>query len=282
MTRALGIAGFLLPVSTAENLWAGYTAKPLHSGYAAKTGIEAALLATRGIAGCGVEGTPGRGRGFLEIMTGQAEFERLLDRLGTHYTIRDVYFKRFPVCRHAHGAAEAAVRLAQTEDYRVEDIVRVEVWTYELAASLLNRYPNEQSNLIACQFSIPFVVAAGLVHRRLGISQLSETAIHDPRVLALARRVSVAADAHFTARYPDVTPARVEVVLKDGRIMREEVEMPKGDPRAPLSEQELLEKFRDLAGLVLTPPAVDQVADAVLHLEQLRCVEDLLALMEPK
>ena len=112
MRDALGVAGFLLPVSTAENLWAGYSAKPLHSGQAAKTGIEAALLAAEGFAGCGVEGTSERGRGFLEITSGEVKLERIVDRLGVHFTVRDVYFKIFPACRHAHGAAEAACRLA--------------------------------------------------------------------------------------------------------------------------------------------------------------------------
>jgi 2-methylcitrate dehydratase PrpD len=277
MADALGVAGFILPISTAENLWCGYSAKPLHSGYAAKLGIEAALLAEQGFSGCPVEGTPQRGKGFLEITTGEVKFERILDRLGEHYTVRDVYFKAFPACRHVHGTAEATLNIVRSESIAVEAIDRIDVHTYALSASLLNRYTDSESSMIAAQFSIPYVAAAAIIDKAIGTEQFLERRIHDPAILALARKVRLVSDAEINARYPEVTPTRVEITLKSGRVIRNQVDMPKGDPRAPISEPELLTKFRHLAGMAVDGGTVSDIEAAVLNLDR---HDDLAAVFE--
>ncbi|HLI12079.1 MAG TPA: MmgE/PrpD family protein [Alphaproteobacteria bacterium] len=278
MAAALGVAGFILPVSTAENLWAGYSAKPLHSGYAAKLGIEAALLADDGFAGCPIEGSAERGRGFLEITTEEVKFERILDRLGEHFTVRDVYFKAFPACRHAHGTAEASLNIGRSESYAVAEIEKIRVLTYDLSASLLNRYTDDKSSMIAAQFSIPYVAAAALADRALGTAQFAEARIHDKAILALSRKVEVAGDPALNARYPEVTPTRVEVTLRDGRVLRSQVDMPKGDPRVPVGEDELFEKFSALAGLAVDRGTAARILGAVLRLEDCDDVRSLTAL----
>jgi 2-methylcitrate dehydratase PrpD len=278
MTDALGVAGFILPISTAENLWCGYSAKPLHSGYAAKVGIEAALLAEQGFSGCPIEGTPQRGKGFLEMTTGEVKFERILDRIGQHYTVRDVYFKAFPACRHVHGTAEATLNIVQSESIRPADIDRVQVFTYTLSASLLNRYTDSQSSMIAAQFSIPYVAAAAIVDKALGTEQFLDHRIHDAEILALSRKVQVVGDAEINARYPEVTPTRVEITLKNGRVLRNQVDTPKGDPRTPISEKGLIAKFHHLAGTAVDRETVSRIQDAVLDLDRHDHLEPLFEL----
>jgi 2-methylcitrate dehydratase PrpD len=280
MENALGVAGFILPVSTAENLWCGYSAKPLHSGYAAKLGIEAALMADEGFAGCPVEGTPQRGRGFLAITTGQVHFERIVDRLGQHYTVRDVYFKAFPACRHVHGTAEATLGIVQARSIDPREIERIDVHTYALSASLLDRYTDSESSMIAAQFSIPYVAAVAIVDRSLGTGQFADSRIHDPAILELERRVHVHADPVIDARYPDVTPTRVEILLRNGEVLRNQVDMPKGDPRSPVSEHELFGKFDHLAGLALDAERVGRIRNLVLRIERENDLSTLFRLLE--
>jgi 2-methylcitrate dehydratase PrpD len=280
MADALGVAGFILPVSTAENLWCGYSAKPLHSGYAAKLGIEAALMAEQGFSGCPVEGTPTRGGGFLEIMTGEVKFERIVDRLGEHYTVRDVYFKAFPACRHVHGTAEATLNIVRSRRIDAREVERVDVFTYTLSASLLNRYTDARSSMIAAQFSIPYVAAVAIVDGSLSTEQFADRRIHDPEILALARKVHVVPDAGIDARYPQVTPTRVEIRLRNGEVLRDQVDMPKGDPRTPMSEVELFSKFEHLAGLALDAKRVAAIKERVLRLERERDLAFLFDLLE--
>lgn len=281
MADALGTAGFLLPVSTAENLWAGYAAKPLHSGWAAKTGIEMALLAEEGFAGCPIEGSPERGRGFLEITTGQVQFDRIIDRLGEHFTVRDVYFKVFPACRHAHGTAEATLNVATSEQFDAHDVERVRVFTYDLSASLLNRYPDSESSMIAAQFSIPYVAAAAIVDRALGPAQFTDSRLHAPEILALAQKVEVIADPEITKVYPQITPTRVEVALRDGRVLTNRVDMPKGDPRAPVDEATLFAKFAELAAIGGCDAArIRRIQDATMTIESFTDMRDFVAILE--
>jgi len=225
-------------------------------------------MADEGFSGCPVEGTPGRGRGFLEITTGEVRLERIVDRLGQHYTVRDVYFKAFPACRHVHGTAEAALNIVGSRKLDPRQIERIEVSTYTLSATLLNRYTDGRSSMIAAQFSIPFVAAAAVVDRALGTEQFLERRIHDPVILELARKVRVRADAGLDARYPEVTPTRVEIVLDNGEVLTSQVDMPKGDPRTPMSRDELFAKFDHLAGLALDPERVAQVKDYIMNLER--------------
>jgi len=278
---ALGVAGFILPISTAENLWCGYTAKPLHSGYAAKLGIEAALWAEQGFAGCPIEGTPKRGRGFLEITTGDVRFDRIVDRLGEHYTVRDVYFKAYPACRHAHGTAEAALRIVGQCALDPREIERIDVYTYTLSATLLDRYTDRDSSMIASQFSIPYVAAAAIVDRSLSTRQFAEERIHDSTILDLARRVRVHADSAIDARYPEVTPTRVEIRLRNGDVLRHQIDMPKGDPRTPMSVRELMEKFEHLGSLALDRERVARVRDELMRIDGLDDLAPLFELLTP-
>lgn len=277
--QALGVAAFTLPVSTAENLWCGYSVKPLHAGYAARNGIEAALLAQEGFTGCPIEGSPQHGRGFLEITTGEVDFDRMVERLGDYYTLRDVYYKAIPACRHVHGTAEATINAVRGHGVRADDVEAIAVHTYTLSASRLNRYTDAGSSMITSQFSIPYVAAASLVDGAMGMAQFADTRIHDPALLALAQKVRVEIDPAIDAVYPGVTPTRVEVTLKDGRKLVNQVDMPKGDPRAPLTEAELIAKFRELAGMVLDERSARAVESAVLGLESLDTLAPLMRLL---
>ena len=282
MADALGVAGFIFPGSTAENLWGGYSAKPLHSGYAAKLGIEAALMAQEGFAGCPVEGTPQRGKGFLEVTGGEPRYERIVDRLGEHYTVRDVYFKAFPACRHVHGTAEAALGIVRANAIDPRTIERVDVHTYSLSASLLDRYPTRESSMIAAQFSIPYVAAAAIVDRALGTEQFLDERIHDPAILDLARKVRVKADPEIDRRYPEVTPTRVEITLVGGEVLRRQVDMPKGDPRTPISADELVAKFEHLAGMAFDRRRVAQIRDGVMNIERYADLAPLLEIFDAR
>jgi len=280
MANALGIAGFLLPVSTAENLWGGYSIKPLHTGYAARMGVEAALLAQEGLTGCPLEGSPERGRGFLEIMTGtRADFTRFTQGLGEEFTVRDLYFKAFPICRQAHATAEAALHIARNESVTAAEIDHVVVTTYDLAADALDRQVTAISTMTAAQFSIPYIAAASLTDRCFGAEQLTEERRHDPELLALSRRVSVRTDVNFNARYPAVTPALVEVFMRDGRQFSHEVEMPKGDPRNPVTEAETLAKFDALAGAVLGDERTRLLRSSLLETERITDLRPVLEMM---
>ncbi|MCL4459925.1 MAG: MmgE/PrpD family protein [Chloroflexi bacterium] len=280
MLNALGIAAFLLPISTAENLWGGYTIKPAHSGQAARMGIESAMLAERGFTACPLEGPPGRDHGFPNLTSDNPKFDRLVEGLGERYTVKDVYFKVYPACRHAHGAAEATLQAVASTKIAVEEIKEVIVETYSLAAKLLgDRRTTTSSTPVACQFSIPYVTSVAIIDRAVTPGQFSSSRIRDSAVHSLAAKVRVSENEELTNIYPDKTATIVRIRLIDGRGVISRVDLPKGDPRNPVTEEELLGKFKDLTSEILSQRRATEVISAILALEDMRNISELMDLL---
>jgi 2-methylcitrate dehydratase PrpD len=281
VNNALGIAAFILPISTGDNLWGGYTIKPVHGGAAAKAGIESALLATRGLNAAPLEGDPKIGKGFLRIVSDQPKWEKITEGLGTFSTIAELYFKPFALCRVIHAPVEVAIDLRIRHGLKVEDIQEVVVRTYDFAAEVPGQTrTTTDSDPTLCQFSLPYGVAAALMYGEVGLEQMMGKATRDPRIHELAGRVQVIHDPEMDKLRPALRPASVEVILKDGRKFGGRVDFPKGDARNPLTEEEMLTKFRNLAGGVIGEEKAKKIQEAVFGLEKIETIEELVRLLK--
>ena len=279
--NALGIAGFILPISTGDNLWGGYTIKPVHGGAAAKAGIESALLASRGLNAAPLEGDSKIGKGFLRIVSDQPKWEKLTEGLETFSTIAELYFKPFALCRVIHAPVEVAIDLRSRYGLKHEAIREVLVRTYDFAAQVPGQTRTRpESDPTLCQFSLPYGVAAALMYGEVGLEQMMGQATRDPRIHDLAGRVEVIHDAEMDKLRPALRPASVEVTLHDGRKLSGRVDYPKGDARKPLTEQELLTKFSNLARDVVSEEKVKKIQEAVFGLEKISAIDDLVRLLK--
>lgn len=250
MLNALGIAGYLAPISMAESLMGGFTAKVLQGGQGALAGISAAYLAQGGISGPPyvLEGSELKG-GFTQItVRGEPNLERITEGLGEHYTILDMYLKPYSACRHTHGAIQAVLELLGDVDVRAEEVEKVEVFTYAMAVVAVGKGLGERETFVSAQFSIPYVVAAAILDRELGPRQLTAERRSDPALRELMSRVEVKLDEELQRLYPEKTASRVELLLRDGSRLVREVDIPRGDPRDPLGEEEVREKLVRFAG----------------------------------
>lgn len=277
---ALGIAGFLLPVSTGDNLWGGYTIKPVHGGAAAKAGIESALLASQGLTAAPLEGDPRLGRGFVQITSDDPKLEKMTEGLGQFTTIAELHFKPYALCRIIHAPVDVAISLRTRHDLKLENIARVEVRTYDFAAEVPGQTrTSPASDPTLCQFSLPYGVAAALMYGEVGLAQMMGDATRDPRIHDLAARVQVIHAPEMDKLRPALRPASVEVTLHDGRRVDGRVDFPKGDAENPLSEQELLDKFSTLARGVVGDEKVKRIQAAVLDLEKADTTDELMQLL---
>lgn len=279
MFNAIGISGFILPISTGDNLWGGYTIKPVHGGAGAKAGVESALLAQRGLTACSLEGDPKLKRGFCVLVSDQPNYEKMTEGLGEKYTISDVYFKPFACCRVNHSPVEIAIDLAERHDLKPEDVAKVHVKTYNFAAAVPgNIRTNVNSNLLDCQFSTSYTVATALSERRVGLEQFTPEKIKDPDLQDLASRVSIEADPEMEAMRPANRACIVEVTLKDGKKISGRVDYPLGDPRKPFSDADLMKKFQGLAAHALSPEKASKLSSLVFKLDEVADVDELAAL----
>lgn len=282
LLNAMGNAGYVLPLSMAEDLMAGCTVKVVQGGQAALAGIVAAGLAAAGVTGHSrvLEGSE-LGGGFTQItLRGGAEpvLERVLDGMGERFTVMDVYFKPYTACRHTHGAAQATLELISEGGMGAPDVQSVLVRTYAIGNVAVGKGVPEGGTFVSAQFSTPYVVAACLLDGEMGPSQLTEARIADPEIVELAGRVSVEQDDELNAMYPDRTATRVEVLLRDGRRLERQVDIPAGDPRVPMGEAEISDKLRRFASLRAGRKA-GELREACLRLEELGDIGELTRLV---
>ncbi|MCC6535347.1 MAG: MmgE/PrpD family protein [Burkholderiales bacterium] len=277
IVNAMGISGFIVPLSMRENMW-GPTVKPLLGGQAAMAGIQSALLAAKGFTGCEeiFKGTAPRFLGFCNLLSTDPVFDKLTERLGERYTILDVYYKPYAACRLSHSALEAALALVQEHAIAADAVEAIEVKTFARAARELGRYPEPDSSFIVCQFSLPYMLAVVLADKTIGPAQYRREKIADPAIQALSRKVRVLADETMSKSYPATTPARVRITLRSGKTFEKQVERHKWEPERGIPREELMAKFRELAGACLPREQVETLARTVDALDELASIAPLI------
>ncbi|MGA2782469.1 MAG: MmgE/PrpD family protein [Smithella sp.] len=280
MLNAMGNAGYILPISMAEQLMGGYTVKIVQGGQAASAGIMAAGLAGKGITGSPyvLEGTELKG-GFTQItMRVDAKPERITDKLGEYYSIMDIYFKPYTACRHTHGAAQATLMMMKEKKIMPGDIDSITVSTYGVAAMATGKGVPDGGSFVSAQFSIPYVVSACILDGALGPMQLTERRIADPAVIALAKKVTVKSDDELNKMYPDKTASRVEILLINGERLTKQVDIPKGDPRDPMEADDVASKVKFFSGK-RDPKKNERIIDEIMNLEKTKSIRDLISLI---
>jgi 2-methylcitrate dehydratase PrpD len=277
LTRALGLAG-LQGAGLMEVFHDGAMAKPFQTARGSAAGLLAADLAARGAAGPRtiLEGV----QGFLEAMCGERSPERLTTGLGsdTNWLIRGVYFKLYAACRHTHAAVDAARQLRDAYDLRPEQVERVVVRTYDVAnrlcgATALPSGPSE------AKFSLPFTIALGLTVGHAGQSCFTPETVQDASLRALASRVRVEIDPAIEREYPAKRTAALDLTTSDGRLVKAEVPIARGEPEIPLSLEDIEAKFRDNARDALSAEQAEAVIAEVRALDSRSSCSRLLDLL---
>jgi 2-methylcitrate dehydratase PrpD len=225
--RALGIAGTQASGLTewrADGSWI----KRLHPGRAAANGVLAARLAHEGFTGPATifEGKHGF---FNAYSYGETiDPEAMLRGLGDDWHALGTAIKPYPCCRFEHGAIDLAIE-AHRNGIAASDVRDVVVRLYRTDVLTYHREP---MNAVDAQFNVPYGVAVGLVRGRVALSDFTDDAIRDQRILAMARRIEVIEDPEYTARYPQDYQVEMTIRLGDGSERRYFSECPSGDPAA--------------------------------------------------
>ena len=257
IARALGIAGSA-SAGIFEFLSDASTVKHFHAGHAAMSGLLAADLAASGLTSP-LSIFEGR-EGFCRIYGRAADPAAITHDLGARFELEHVYFKLHAACAHIFATIDAVLDL-RAQAGPAAEVERARVWTYHAAAILDQPHPRTGP---AAKFSIPYCVAAAWLHARASEEQFREPFLSDPALQQLAGRVEVVEDPAFEADFPRTRAARVEIVLRDGRRLETVVDVPRGMPERPASDDELIEKFRGLAAPIVGPNAAETLLELVL------------------
>jgi len=239
---ALGIAASFAG-GIIEYLAEGAWTKRLHPGWAAQSGIRAALLARGGFFGPRTvfEGVHGLFHGFAH--TAQGDYDALTADFGSRWVTETLAFKPYPCGTMAHPYIDCARRLAARgiKPDQINELV------CEVAEGTVHRLWEPLSdkqrppNGYAARFSTPFLVATGFVRGGVGLDAFTEQAVRDKDVLALSSKVRYVIDPGNP--YPNNFTGHIRAVLNDGRIIEERQPHFRGGAREPLTRADIEEKF---------------------------------------
>ncbi|MFL5265317.1 MAG: MmgE/PrpD family protein [Stellaceae bacterium] len=272
VSSAMRIATTLLLTPSYTNAVAGATTLNVAGGM---SGFAAALAPELSLAGFTAQ--PDAIEEALGNLVG-SKFEPsgVLDELGTVWQITRNYFRLYACCNPIHPALDCLQEALEELRPRPEEVARIDVSTYRFASVMRNPDP---PNYFASKYSLPHAAAAMVVRGSAGYAALDDTALSDPAITALRHRVHVAEDPAMSAAAPRQRPARVTLTLTDGRQSTRTRESHRGDFQEPFAESEIRDKYRELAGEVLTEEGVKAVEDAIARAEEWRSVAELADLL---
>jgi 2-methylcitrate dehydratase PrpD len=196
----------------------------------------------------------------------------LLDELGTRWEITRNWLRLRACCNPIYAALDALEEAIAALGARPEEIERIDIATFRFASVM--RHP-DPPNYFASKYSLPHVAACLVVRGSTGYEAVDDSALEDPAIAALRHRVHISADPAMSAAVPALKPARVTLTLKDGRQATRTCDSPRGDCLNPYDESEIRQKFRQLAGLALTPQGLGEVERAVEGLEHWKSASEL-------
>jgi 2-methylcitrate dehydratase PrpD len=235
--------------------------KRFHPGWAASSAITAVALAREGFVGASAtyEGRFGLFNSYLGAGAADADLGLATAGLGSVWELDRVAIKPFPTCHFTHAAIDSALALRdQIAD--VGDIERVEVLVPGETIKTIcepEAAKKRPQNDYDAKFSTHVLVATAFIKGRVSLAELEPSVFMAPDVLALADRVGYAADPK--SAFPRAYSGEVRVTLKSGETLTHREHVNRGADDRPLSNDDILAKFRDNATMAVSPAVAERM-----------------------
>ncbi len=246
---------------------------------ATQSGVFAALLAEKGYSG--PEHVVDGKEGLTHVFGPEWRLNLLTDGLGQSWRITQCGMKAFPTEALTHTPISAVLDLVITNDLHPEQVETIQIRSLARAADILSDASKyDPRTRETADHSLPYVIAAALVERQVTPVQFTMEKIMDAKIRAQLKKVEVVADPDIEKVFPALQRVVVNISTTDGRVLSKQLDFPKGDPRNPLTDQEVEEKFAALAEGVLSTGAQKKLKEAIWNLEDSDSVRKLMALMK--
>jgi 2-methylcitrate dehydratase PrpD len=239
--------------------------KPMHGGHAADAGVLAAIAAAKGVTGALdiLEGEVG----FGAAMSVNPNWEKATRGLGEDYHIIHVTFKNHGCCGHTFAPIDAVLLLQKQHKFTYRDVKHVRIATYKAGLDIVNN-SNPEGDYQA-KFSLQYTVAHALVHGSVRLNAFLPERMNDPEVRAMMKKIECVEDKELSKGYPNQRAAHVDIELNDGRKVSHFQPTRKGDPEMPLTDEELNDKYMELATPVLGVAGARKLLEQLWRTEQL-------------
>jgi 2-methylcitrate dehydratase len=246
---------------------------------ATESGVMAALLAKKGY--IGPEPIYEGREGLMHCLGKDWDMEPLTRDLGKKFKIPECSMKPYPTEFLTHSPISALLDLKREHGIEADAVKEIRVHTIGRGVEILcdkDKYdPHEKET---ADHSLPYCLAVALVDGQVVPSSFKMSRIRDSKVLENCQKVKGVIDEDCEKRFPAMQPCKVILVLQDGTELTKAVDYAKGDPRNPLSDEELLVKYKSLS--ILPEKQDEKLLDALWNLEKVKDVGDLMKRMVVK
>ncbi len=262
----------------------GSMAAAMAAGNACRNGVIAALLAQEGITANPdiIEAK----NGFYDTLVGQGHYdaERMAEGLGKPFYIESpgIGLKKYPSCYHTHRALDGVLQLLGEHRLSDKDITEIDVGTSQRALRVLAF--SEPATPYQAKFSMPHCIAAAVVDHQVTLDTFTAHKMEDRAIVEARKKVHLSfPDIPIWPGLADVGPDTefvgnpVTIRTTDGQSYNARVDIPRGDPALPLTDDELLAKYRDCGRSQLCPEDIERSVGLVLGLEKVADIATLMA-----
>ena len=281
MANALGIA-YSQAAGNRQGRLEGTLTKRLQVALSVKSGVFSTILAHRDLTGPKkiLEGDWGMLRLFGDRQSEEDPkkiAESLTKDLGKVFCGDDLSIKPYPSCKATHTPIYASLNLMKEERISSEQIEEVEVIVskgcYQTAGRPFEIRTDPQ---VDAQFSIPYTVATAILTGKVGLQDFTETAIKDPRRIALAKKVKVSIDPTLQEPSTNVVNLESRVIINgQGKKYAYRASISKGHPECPMSEEEIFTKFENCFQFAKNDASSQKVKRAFDVIKNVEAVEDV-------
>lgn len=245
---------------------------------ASRNAIFFAQMAKRGMTGPSPV-FEGRGGYFVAVTRQPFELAPFGGRGQPEFRIMDCLIKRYPLGQYSQSVVHAALE-ARAKVGNIDDIAEIHVRTLHTAVEMMAGDPDKwtPANRETADHSMPYTAGVALKYGSVDLPYFEDPYLHDPELLALVAKIKCTVSEEANKREPEAMLCDMDIVMKDGRREAIRVEYHRGHPKNPMSDAEIEEKFRSLAGTQISADQADSLLHLLWNLEQLDDMQSLFAL----
>ncbi len=259
--------------------------------WATRMGVESAMLAARGYSGPEhiIDGKEGLahvfGHSFVNGKQCSFDLATLTDDLPScpscDYRITHCGMKSFPIEALSHAPLTAMMKCAQENSVKADDVAEIKVEVIARAADILgdpSKY--RPTGKETADHSLPYSLAVGLVDGMVTPLQFKQERIDDQSLIPVMDKVKVVANEEFEKLFPEFQPSQVTLTLNDGRAFTKRVDVPKGDPRDPMTPEEIKIKFDALGAGIIGQSKCDAAGKLIMQIENEQKLDRLFEVLK--
>jgi 2-methylcitrate dehydratase PrpD len=260
----------------------GALTKRMQPGFAAQAALVSVQLARRGVRG--TQATFDGIDGFLRVyLHGACDAAALRNGLGQRYEFENLSYKPYPCCRLNHTGIDAALALRATAAIDADAIESIRIGINHQAYQAVCTPPavrKAPQSTVHAQFSLPYTVAAALIDGAVRIGHFDRASFERADLLALARRVEPYVDDEIERAWGrSISPAALEVRMRDGAVHRHRIDYPSGHPQRPMTPHAVQVKAADCFQVAAVPFAQDAAARLAALVDGIEAMDDVAALV---